>query len=62
MQKASYSGSVGTNTTSLIVAGDDLVYPTFSNYWDNNATLGGSGIGLFNVTVNNTNGTVLVSD
>jgi hypothetical protein len=56
--KASYSGSVGTNTTSLIVAGDDLVYPTFSNYWDNNATLGGSGIGLFNVTVNNTNGTV----
>jgi len=36
----------------------ETVYPTFSNYWDNNATLVDSGIGLFNVTMTNTNGTV----
>jgi len=34
------------------------VYPTFSNYWDNNNTLNGNGIGSFNVTLLNTNGTV----
>jgi len=43
-----------------INSGADTTYPTFSNYWDNNATLIGSGIGLFNVTVTNTNGTVLL--
>ena len=34
------------------------IYPIFSNYYDNNATLSGSGTAIFNVTVNNTNGTV----
>jgi PGF-pre-PGF domain-containing protein len=38
----------------------DTVYPTFSNYWDNNASLNDFGIGLFNVTLLNTNGTVLL--
>ncbi len=38
----------------------DTNYPTFSNYSDNNATLTGSGIALFNVTVTNTNGTVWI--
>ena len=38
----------------------DLIYPTFSSFWDNNGTLEDSGIGLFNVTVENTNGTVLL--
>jgi len=38
----------------------DAVYPIFSNYWDDNATLEDSGIGHFNVTVDNTNGTVLL--
>jgi len=38
----------------------DNDYPVFSNYWDNNGTLVDSGTGLFNVTVLNTNGTVLL--
>lgn len=38
----------------------DNEYPIFSNYLDNNATLIDSGIGWFNVTVINTNGTVIL--
>ena len=38
----------------------DAEYPTFSNYWDNNATLVDSGLGLFNTTLLSTNGTVLL--
>ncbi|MBM3234392.1 DUF2341 domain-containing protein [Candidatus Pacearchaeota archaeon] len=38
----------------------DTSYPIFSNYYDNNASLVGSGTGLFNVTIENTNGTVLL--
>lgn len=38
----------------------DSIYPTFSTYWDNNATLKNSGLGLFNVTILNTNGTVFL--
>jgi parallel beta-helix repeat protein len=38
----------------------DTIYPNFSNYWDNNATLVGSGIALFNATIANTNGTVFL--
>jgi hypothetical protein len=38
----------------------DTTYPIFSNYWDDNATLVNSGTGHFNVTVANTNGTVLL--
>jgi hypothetical protein len=38
----------------------DNSYPLFSNYWDNNASLVGSGMGLFNVTIQNTNGTVIL--
>ncbi|MDP1729284.1 MAG: right-handed parallel beta-helix repeat-containing protein, partial [archaeon] len=38
----------------------DNYYPQFSNYGDNNATLTSSGVGLFNVTVENTNGTVIL--
>ena len=37
-----------------------LTYPSFSNYWDDNASLSNSGTGHFNVTVANTNGTVLL--
>ncbi|MEK6893667.1 MAG: hypothetical protein AABX07_05705, partial [Nanoarchaeota archaeon] len=36
------------------------VYPIFSNYWDNNASLMVSGTGRFNVTLASTNGTVLL--
>jgi hypothetical protein len=46
-----------TNNILVNITIDDS-YPQFSNYWDNNATLIGSGIGLFNVTIENTNGTV----
>ena len=38
----------------------DTIYPLFSNYLDNNGTLLGTGTGLFNVTVANTNGTVIL--
>jgi hypothetical protein len=38
----------------------DTEYPQFSSYWDNNGTLVDIGTGLFNVTVLNTNGTVLL--
>lgn len=38
----------------------DTEYPIFSNYWDDNGTLVGSGTGHFNVTVTSTNGTVLL--
>jgi hypothetical protein len=46
--------SVSTNYTVL-----DSVYPTFSNYEDNNGTL--DSLGYFNVTVANTNGTVILN-
>lgn len=36
----------------------DAIYPIFSNVEDNSYTMNGSGTGLFNVTVINTNGTV----
>jgi len=38
----------------------DLLYPTFSIYKDNNSTLIDSGTAWFNVTINNTNGTVIL--
>jgi len=63
-------GSCLTNVTTLFnlsygffSEGDvppDTEYPQFSNYWDNNASLVGSGTGLFNVTLLSTNGTVLL--
>lgn len=37
------------------------IYPQFYNYIDNNATQTGTGTGFFNVTVNNTNGTVILN-
>ncbi len=47
-----------SNCVSYSVSSSDTSYPLFSSYWDNNASLVGSGTGLFNVTVANTNGTV----
>ena len=38
----------------------DTSYPQFLDYWDNNASLVGSGVALFNVTIENTNGTVFL--
>ncbi len=47
-------------TTNYQFQSSDTIYPTFSNYWDNNASLSNSGVALFNVTIENTNGTVLL--
>ncbi len=52
--------SNGNNLTDFFTF-SYLLYPIFSNYWDNNGSLVGSGTGLFNVTVINTNGTVWLS-
>ena len=41
-------------------AGGDTIYPDFSEYYDDNATLLDTGTGHFNVTVKNTNGTVIL--
>ncbi len=49
-----------SSTRSYVVNDVDSVYPSFSNYSDNNATLNNTGVGWFNVTVLNTNGTVLL--
>ena len=38
----------------------DNEYPVFSSYYDNNASLTGSGIALFNVTMLSTNGSVFL--
>lgn len=38
----------------------DSIYPIFTVYYDDNASLQGSGTGHFNVTVANTNGTVIL--
>ena len=50
--------NINTTEQRTITIQKDTVYPQFSNYSDNNATLSGSGTAIFNVTVNNTNGTV----
>lgn len=39
---------------------DTNTYPSYFDYWDNNATLIDEGYALFNVTINNTNGTVIL--
>lgn len=60
---ATYNGNEATETQSNAInygGEEDTIYPQFSNYWDNNASLFGSGEGLFNVTIENTNGTVLL--
>lgn len=47
-----------SRTITITSGVSDTTYPQFSNYYDNNASLLNSGIGLFNVTLLNTNGTV----
>ena len=50
------------NTNSVEIAileRPDTAYPIFSGYWDDNGTLTSSGTAHFNVTVENTNGTVI---
>ena len=52
------TGGNGGNGSAVITYVDDSNFPIFSNYWDDNSTLVGSGVANFNVTVNSTNGTV----
>lgn len=54
------SGSWNSTELRTITISGDLSYPVFFNFSDNNNTLNGSGVGLFNVSINNTNGTVLL--
>jgi hypothetical protein len=49
--------SILTSNNTLRV---DNIYPTFSAYYDNNGSLSGNGLALFNVTLANTNGTVIL--
>ncbi|MDD5151835.1 MAG: LamG domain-containing protein, partial [Flavobacterium sp.] len=53
-----YSASSINNSLTISL---DLIYPTFSNYWDNNASLVGEGLAEFNVSVLNTNGSVYLN-
>jgi hypothetical protein len=46
------------NITIGVATSSDSSYPQFFSYWDNNKTIIDSGVGIFNVSVNNTNGTV----
>jgi hypothetical protein len=40
---------------------DDVTYPTFSNFWDNNGTLTDAGLAQFYVNLTNTNGNVFLN-
>lgn len=52
--------STELRTINIPSALPDTTYPIFSIYQDNNASLINSGTGLFNVTIENTNGTVIL--
>jgi PGF-pre-PGF domain-containing protein len=50
-----------TGTYNITTSSADSVYPIFSNYWDNNGSLIDSGTVMINVTVSDTNGTVILN-
>ncbi|MDP1729116.1 MAG: hypothetical protein Q8L27_02855, partial [archaeon] len=50
--------SAGNINLSSVTFFKDIISPLFFNYYDNTDNLTDSGVGLFNVTINNTNGTV----
>ncbi len=50
-----------SNQTVLRTINIDGAYPTFSGYWDDNNTASVGEIGYFNVTLANTNGTVILN-
>ena len=57
------AGNQNSTIISLRVSNSvttDSIYPIFSDYYDNNASLLSSGTALFNVTITNTNGTVFL--
>jgi len=48
------------NYTESVTFTQDTSYPQFSDYWDDNASLVGSGTASFNATILNTNGSVVL--
>ena len=54
-----FNVSSWNNYSYSVLTQFDLSYPQFSNYQDNSQRLVGSGVATFNVTIANTNGTVL---
>ncbi|MBS3078510.1 right-handed parallel beta-helix repeat-containing protein, partial [Candidatus Pacearchaeota archaeon] len=54
----SYNVSASLNNLNDVFTLSDTTYPSFSDYYDNNGSVSGTGRGLFNVTVANTNGSV----
>lgn len=57
--RSSGGGSGGSESGGTIPV-VDTTYPLFSNYFDNNGTLINSGIGIFNISILNTNGNVIL--
>jgi len=52
---------IGNENSGIFYINTYDSYPVFSDYYDNSEGLSGSGLGLFNVTVENTNGTVILT-
>ncbi len=57
---ASEYGVMAVRLDDFVSVSSDESYPQFSDYWDDNASLEGSGTASFNVSVTSTNGTVLL--
>ena len=55
------AGNSNQTETRTVTISSDTTYPTFSGYYDNNASIISGGVALFNVTVENTNGTVFLT-
>jgi PGF-pre-PGF domain-containing protein len=53
--------STGLFNLTTLSPNNDMVYPQFSNYWDNNGSLIDSGTASLNVTVSQTNGSVILN-
>jgi hypothetical protein len=57
----SHNLNVSSTRSYTVNATPDITYPAFSNYSDNNGTLTNGGTGIFNITLVNTNGTVILN-
>ncbi|MEK6927925.1 MAG: LamG domain-containing protein, partial [Nanoarchaeota archaeon] len=55
------AGNLNSSSVTFTYTIPDTTYSQFTNLNDNNNTLINSGVGIFNVTIINTNGTVLLS-
>ena len=55
------AGNVNSTAVRTITISSDIEYPIFYDYSDDNSTLVSNGIGSINVSVNSTNGTVILN-